>query len=182
MLVPPAVRVGAVSDEDEAVNDDTMKFGLLMESAQVQQKLIDENLAALKAHTRDLDGVVRDEIRRTLIEELQALTAEGQRAASALRAMGRVAGLRMAIWSLSLSALCTVIPGALLWLSMPSEQQLSALRAQRDVLTASVSRLQAAGGRIEWRHCGEAQRLCVRIDRGTPGYGDKADFLIVKGY
>jgi hypothetical protein len=38
-----------------------------MESAQVQQKLIDENLAALKAHTRDLDGVVRDEIRRTLI-------------------------------------------------------------------------------------------------------------------
>jgi thioredoxin-like negative regulator of GroEL len=94
------------------MNDDTMKLGLLMESVQVQQKLVEENLAALKAHTRDLDGIVRDEIRRTLIEEFEALTAEGQRAASALRAMGRAAGLRMAIWSLALSALCTVIPGA----------------------------------------------------------------------
>ncbi len=58
-----------------------MKFGLLMESAQAHQKLAEAQLEKLRAHTQDLDSVVRDEIRRTLVEELQMLTAESTRAA-----------------------------------------------------------------------------------------------------
>ena len=42
-----------------------MKFGLLMESAQAHQKLAETHSEQLRAHTQDLDGVVRDEIRRT---------------------------------------------------------------------------------------------------------------------
>jgi len=164
------------------MNDDTMKLGLLMESVQAQQKLVEENLASLKAHARDLDGIVRDEIRRTLVEELESLASESRRAASALQLIGRAVTLRTAVWSLALSTLCTVIPGALLWWNLPSEAQMSALRMQRDELTAGVARLQAAGGGIAWRHCGAAQRVCVRVDRTAPAFGDQADFLIVKGY
>ncbi len=59
---------------------------------------------------------------------------------------------------------------------------MSALRAQRDELAAGIARLQAAGGRIEWRRCGATQRLCVRVERTAPAFGDHADFLVVKGY
>lgn len=163
------------------MNDDTMKLGLLMESVQVQQKLVEENLASLKAHARDLDGIVRDEIRRTLVEEFESLISESRRAALALQSIGRAASLRTALWSLALSTLCAVIPGALLWWSLPSESQISTLRAQRNELTAGIARLQAAGADVAWRHCGAAQRLCVRIDRTAPAFGDQADFLIVKG-
>ncbi len=59
-----------------------MKFGLLMESAQTHQKMAEAHLEKLRAHTQELDGVVREEIRRTLIEELQELT-DGERARDA---------------------------------------------------------------------------------------------------
>ncbi len=62
-----------MSERAPAMDDTTMKFGLLMESAQTHQKLADAHLEKLRAHTRDLDGVVREEIRRTLVEELQDL-------------------------------------------------------------------------------------------------------------
>jgi hypothetical protein len=56
-----------MSDRTQTMDDATMKFGLLMESAQAHQKLAETHLEQLRAHTRDLDGVVRDEIRRTLV-------------------------------------------------------------------------------------------------------------------
>src|SRR6202171_6593087 len=78
-------RAVNMSDRAHTMDDATMKFGLLMESAQAHQKLAEAQLDKLRAHTDDLDGVVRDEIRRTLIEELQMLTAESTRATQALR-------------------------------------------------------------------------------------------------
>jgi hypothetical protein len=164
------------------MNEDTMKFGLLLESAQAHQRSVEQNLESLKAHTRDLDTVVRDEIRRTLIDEMQALSVETNRAMVALRAMGRAASLRALLWSLACASLAALIPGVLLWWSLPSTAELSALRARRDALAASVAHLEQQGGRVDWRHCGEPQRLCVRIDRSAPAYGEAGDFLIVKGY
>jgi len=159
-----------------------MQCGLLLESAQAQQRSVEQSLELLKAHTRDLDAVVRDEIRRTLIEEMQALSAESHRATAALRAMGRAASLRASLWSLACASVSALIPGVLLWWSMPSAAELSALRERRDALAASVAHLESQGGRAVWRHCGEPQRLCVRIDRSAPAYSEGGDFLVVKGY
>ena len=83
-----------MSERPAALDETTMKFGLLMESAQAHQKLAETHLEQLRAHTQDLDGVVREEIRRTLIEELREVTAESKRAAQALRGMKRAAGMR----------------------------------------------------------------------------------------
>jgi hypothetical protein len=162
--------------------DDVMKFGLLMESAQAHQKLAETHLERLRAHTRDLDGVVREEIRRTLIDELQELTAESTRAAQALRAMKRAANMRGLLWSAGIAVVCTAIPSAIAHWILPSAGEIAALRAERDRLVQSVGRLEQRGGRIDWRHCGDAARLCVRIDRSAPAYGDGADYYIVKGY
>jgi hypothetical protein len=125
---------------------------------------------------------VRDEIRRTLVEELRALTAEAARATRALQKIKGSNGLRTGIWSLAVSALCTLGPiGVARW-ALPSAADLAALRARRDELAAHVAKLEQQGGRIDWRRCGEEKRLCVRVDRKAPTYGDKADYYVIEGY
>lgn len=159
-----------------------MKFGLLMESAQAHQKLAESHLERLLAHTRDLDGVVRDEIRRTLIEELQMLWAESKRTTEALQRIRRSAAVRAGLWSILTAILCTGIPVAVMRRAMPSGSEITAMRARRDELAASIAVLEGRGGRIEWRRCGETARLCVRVDRKAPAYGEKADYVVVAGY
>ena len=92
-----------------------MKLGLLMESAQAHQKSAEEQLEKLRVHTDDLDGVVRDEIRRTLIEELQMLTAESDAGgARSCKESGRTSVMRGTAWSVVMAVLCTGIPGAIM--------------------------------------------------------------------
>jgi hypothetical protein len=163
------------------MDEATMKLGLLMESAQAHQKLAETHLEKLRAHTQDLDGVVRDEIRRTLIEELQFLTSESKRCAEALQRIRHGAGVRGAVWSVAIAVLCTATPLGILRWTLPSESEIASLRTRRDELSASVAALEKKGGRIDWRHCGEAARLCVRVDRKAPTYGETADFYVVAG-
>jgi hypothetical protein len=65
---------------------------------------------------------------------------------------------------------------------LPSDSEISALRTRRDTLAASVATLEKQGGRIDWRRCGENSRLCVRVDRKSPAYGEKAEYYVVAGY
>jgi hypothetical protein len=167
---------------DRPMDEATTKFGLLMESAQAHQKLAETHLDKLRAHTLNLDGVVRDEIRRTLVEELQMLTAESRRAAEVLGRIRRSIGLRVAVSSIAVAILCTGIPVAITRWLLPSESDIARLRVRRDELTASIAALERRGGHIELRRCGETARLCVHVDRSAPAYGEKADYYIVKGY
>jgi hypothetical protein len=164
------------------MNDDAFKVGLLMESAQTHQKMVEENLERLRAHTRDLDTVVRDEIRRTLLAELQEVAVESKRAARALQGMRHAISLRAALWSIGIAVLSAVIPCAIVWRVTPSAAEISALRQTRDQLTANLARLEQRGGRVDLRHCGDSSRLCVRVERKAPAYGPQAEYLIVKGY
>ncbi len=168
------------------MNDETMKCGLLMETAQTHQSLADGALQKLRAHTQDLDVVVRDEIRRTLLEELQLLASESKDAARALRSLAQSANARVALWSIGTVTLCSAIGIAMIvatarWL-LPSHAEIAALSAQRDELAVAVARLEARGGRIDLRHCGDPGRYCVRVDRKAPAFGQQADYLIVAGY
>jgi hypothetical protein len=165
-----------------SIDETTMKFGLLMESAQAHQRMAESHLERLRAHTQDLDGVVREEIRRTLVEELDELTAESRRAAQALKGMKRAAHLRGLVFSVATVLLSAAVPSGLAYWLLPSPPQIEALRARRDELQASIARLEQSGGRIDWRHCGEGARLCIRVDRSAPSYGDKADYFVVKVY
>ncbi len=164
------------------MEDLTLKLGLLMEAAQTQQALIAAALERLREHTLGLDDIVREEIRRTLLEELAALAEDGRRATQALRGLKRTASLRVAAWTVGLTVLSAAIPlGAAVWL-LPSRGEIGALRATRDELRDNIARLAHQGGRIDLRRCGAGRRLCVRVERGGPVYGDAADYLVVKGY
>jgi hypothetical protein len=124
---------------------DTIKLGLLMEAAHAQQALAQTALEKLNAHVRELDTVVRDEIRHTLVEELQIVVNETKRSAEALRRLRRSANLRVGLWSLVLTLLCSAIPLLLAWWFLPSPSEVSALRAKRDDLASAVARLEQRG-------------------------------------
>ena len=109
------------------MDDNTMKLGLLMEAAHAQQALAETALERLKAHIADLDDIVREEIRRTLVEELQVLGSESKRAAEALRKLGRSANARVVLWSVGLTLLCAAIPMCAQWWLLPSQSELAAL-------------------------------------------------------
>ncbi len=159
-----------------------MNCGLLMESAQAHQRLAEDQLQKLRAHTRDLDVVVRDEIRRTLIEELQMLTIETKSATEALKRARRAATFRGALGSVATAILCTCIPIAIMRWALPSESEIARLRGRHAELSANIAILDRQGGRADLRHCGESSRLCVRVDRKAPTYGEKADYFVVAGY
>jgi hypothetical protein len=171
-----------MSERTAALDDTTMKVGLLMESAQAHQKLAEGQLERLRVHTQDLDSVVRDEIRRTLVEELRALTTEATRATRALEKIRGTGTLRGIALSLTAAALCTLVPVGLARWTLPSAAEVATLRSRRDELSANLAKLEQEGGRIDWRRCGEARRLCVRVDRKAPTYGDKADYFVIEGY
>jgi len=164
------------------MNEDTVAAGLLLESAHTHQKLVEDNLQRLRAHTQDLDSIVREEIRRTLTDELQLLTVETRRAVQSLQSMRRAVGFRTVLWTLAMTIGCVAVPFALLWYLTPGPGELASLRAQRDELTTNLERLARQGGRVEWRRCGDAQRLCVRVERTGHAFGEGADYFIVKGY
>ena len=134
-----------MTERSATLDDATMKVGLLMESAQAHQKLAEGQLERLRAHTQDLDSVVRDEIRRTLVEELRALTAEAARATQALQKIRGAGVLRGAAWSLAVALLCTVLPiGVARW-ALPSAAEIATLRSRRDELAASLASSSSKG-------------------------------------
>jgi hypothetical protein len=171
-----------MSDAVRTVDDKTMAFGLLMESAQAHQKLAESQLDRLRDHTRDLDAVVREEIRRTPVDELQMLTLETARAIGALQKIKSGVTLRHTIASLGVAAACALAPIIAAKFVLPSSAEIDRLKTRRNELSLNISRLRDQGGGLELRHCGASLRLCVRVDLKAPKFGDKADFYIIDGY
>jgi hypothetical protein len=164
------------------MDESTVKLGLLMESVQAHQKLAETHLEKLQAHTQDLDDIVRDEIRRTLMDELSQLTAETRRATQALSGMRRAANLRSVLFGAVAAAVSTAVPLGIAHWVLPSAADVGALREHRDRLQRSIDALERSGGLTDWRRCGTDARLCVRVDKTAPAYGDKADYYVIKGY
>ena len=81
-----------------------------------------------------------------------------------------------------MTVLACAVPLGTAWWLLPSRAEIAALAARRDALEAAVARLRAEGGAIEWRRCGGARRLCVRVDRKARAFGEGGDHLVVKGY
>ncbi len=171
-----------MNDAARPLDAEGMKWGLLMEGAELHQRLAEAQLEKLRAHTADLDTVVRDTIRRAMTEELRELALAARQAVEALDAVKRAANWRALGWQCASAVLCTAIPLGLVRLALPSAAEVAALRAQRDALAQNVARLEQRGGRIAWRRCGADGRLCVRVDRKAPAYGEDSDYYVVKGY
>jgi hypothetical protein len=160
---------------DESVT----KIGLLMEAAIAHQRLAEDSVDKLQAMTRSIDAVVRDEIRRTVVNEFVGLSEECRRAVQALHAVKRAASLRMMLWTLITTAACISLALIVAWRALPSKSQIARLSSERDRLGATVAMLERRGGRIDLRTCG-AGRLCVRIDLKQPAFGTDRNYHVVQ--
>jgi len=156
------------------MDDATMHIGLLMETAQTHQKLAEASLERLEAHTRGLDTVVRAAIRQALIDELRPVHHEVKRAEQALRAVRRAANWQVALLGPLFALLSVTLGyGMARWL-VPSRGEIAELRE-------TVAQLEARGGRMDLRTCGEnPERLCVRVEVKAPHYGEKGDYYVIK--
>lgn len=103
------------------MDDEEIKLGFLMETAQTHQKLAESALEKLERHTRGLDDIVRQEIRRTLIDELRAVHDESERTAEALKRIRRSIKVHRVWWSVLLPALSAAIATLIVWSVLPKQ-------------------------------------------------------------
>ena len=101
------------------MDEDSIKIGLLMETAQTHQQLAEAALEKLKLHTQGLDGVVRGEIRRSFVDEMHAMHTEIQRTVEALRRVQRIADARVALWGVAIPVLSALVGAVVVWLTLP---------------------------------------------------------------
>ncbi len=161
---------------DAATESPPIELGRILETVHAQQSQLYDMLASLETRSRDLDASVGEAVQRALTQ------SAGLRATEKLAQVQRTATARYARWSFGVVSGCALVPALLSWMLMPSRTQLLQARQSYEQLLAGVAQLSHEGGRIELRHCGTANRLCVRVDRKSPFYGESGDFIVLRGY
>ena len=172
----------ALSNElDVSMDQDSVKLGLLMETAQTHQKLAEAAIEKLNEHAQGLEAVVRDQIQRALVDALKTVHAESQRAVDALQKIKRAANARVTLWTLGLTATSAAIALFVAWWVLPTPREIARLRIERDELVSNIAVLNQRGARADLRRCGTG-RVCVRVDLSAPRYGESSDYMVIKGY
>jgi len=163
------------------MDQDSVKLGLLMETAQTHQRLAETAIEKLSHHTQSLEAAVRDQIQRGLVDGLKTVRTEAQRAVEALQRIKREANARVTLWTLGLTVISIAIALFVAWWVLPTRAEIAALRTQRDELASNVAVLNQRGARADLRLCGTGH-LCVRVDVNAPRYGDQRDYFVIRGY
>jgi hypothetical protein len=163
------------------MDQDSVKLGLLMETAQTHQKLAEAAIDKLSEHTQALEAVARDQIQRALVDALNTVHAEAQRAVEALQKIKGAANVRVTLWTLGLTVISAAIALFIAWWVLPTPAEIALLRTERDELASNIAVLNQRGARADLRRCG-AGRVCVRVDLSAPRYGESSDFMVIKGY
>jgi hypothetical protein len=163
------------------MDETSQKIGLLIETAEASQQLSSALLERLQQQVQSLDAIVRQEIRRTLIQELREVHTQSQRAVDALRRLEHASRRRTALWTVGLLACSTALPLAIAAWWLPSPTEITNLTAQRADLLANLEVLKQHGARADLRTCGD-HHLCVRVDLQQARYGEKSDYFVLHGY
>jgi hypothetical protein len=163
------------------MDQDSVKLGLLMETAQTHQKLAEAAIENLSQHTQSLEAAVRDQIQRALVDALKTVHAEAQCAVEALQKIKRAANARVTLWTLGPTAISAAIALFVAWWVLPTPGEIARLRIERDELVSNVAVLNYRGARADLRRCGTAH-VCVRVDLSAPRYGESSDYMVIKGY
>ena len=163
------------------MDQDSVKLGLLMETAQTHQKLAEAAIEKLSQHTETLEGVMRDQIQRAVVEALKTVHAEAEGATKALRKIKRAANARVTLWTLGLTAISAGIALFIAWWVLPTPDEIARLRSERDELASNIAVLHRRGARADLRPCGTGH-VCVRVDLNAPRYGESSDYMVIRGY
>jgi len=164
------------------MEDSLLAVGTLLDAVHAQQKSVEAAVRDFAAYLSGLDEVIRGEVRRAFTEECEAVSEASRGAAVALEAVSRAASVRVALWCIGVVAGCTAIPVAVVRAFVPTPSEIAALRVEEGRLRDSVTQLKEQGAEIVLKRCGARERLCVRVDRSAPAYGEGRDYFVAKGY
>jgi len=140
-----------VRDSDLSTESAPVDLGRVLETVHAHQSQIHGMLATLDTRSRDLDSAMGEAVQRAFMD------AGGMRAAEKLSQIHRATGMRFALWSFGIVSACSLVPTVLTWMLMPSGAQMTqAARAWTS--SPRIARLSREGGRMDLRHCGEANR------------------------
>src|SRR5262249_8889394 len=140
----------ALSKElDVSMDQDSVKLGLLMESAQTHQKLAETAIEKLSEHTQSLEAAVRDQVQRALVDALKTVHTEAQRAVEALQKIRRAANARVTLWTLGLTVISAAIALFIAWWVLPTRDEIARLRTERDELAGNIAVLNQRGARAD---------------------------------
>lgn len=163
------------------MDQDSVKLGLLMETAQTHQRLAEATIEKLSQHTQALETVARDQIQRALVDALQTVHAEVQGATEALQKIKRAADARVTLWTLGLTAISAGMALFIAWWVLPTPHEIARLRTERDELASNIAVLNQRGAHADLRRCGTGH-VCVRVDLSAPRYGESSDYMVIRGY
>ena len=136
------------------MDQDSVKLGLLMETAQTHQKLAEAAIDKLSQHTQSLEAALKVQIERALVDALRTVHAEAQGAVEALRKMKRAANARLTLWTLGLTATSAAIALFVAWWVLPTPAEIARLRTERNKLASDIAVLNQRGARADLRRCG----------------------------
>lgn len=168
--------VVAAMKSDSSTETSPCNLDRVLETIHAQQSQIQGLLATLDTRSQGLESAMGEAVQRAFMD------AAGLRAAEKLSQAHRATGARFALWSLGIVSACSLVPAVMSWMLMPSRAQMIQARQTLDQLSARIAQLGREGGRVDLRQCGEANRLCVRVDRKAPYYGEDSDYAVLKGY
>lgn len=176
--------------------DEQQKLFGLMALAEEQQKAVQAAIEGLKGQQSAMLQAVQtgtaqavNEAARPLIGELSGVVQAASQAEGKLSGAVTAFGWR---WALLVGCLGSGAIVALLvsaWLAVWWQRyQVEDLAEQKAALLEEVGELRAnaedwakRGGRAKLETCGDAGRLCVRVDKSI-GYGEGGDYFVLRGY
>jgi hypothetical protein len=150
-------------------------IAMLFAAAQTQQQMADAAIERLQSHAQQLDALVRDAVRRAVLDGIRDLRAESERTLAGLRELHRAA-LPRAFWitlgSAAFGLAASLILGVCFILSREEI-------AQRQ---ATLATLIASGAQAQLSRCASphgAPKLCIRVDPTAGPFGVAHDYYLV---
>src|SRR5690348_10176604 len=109
------------------MDQDTAKLGLLMETAERQQKLAEAAIGQLNEQIQGLVAGSRDQLHRAIVDEVAIVRVETHRAVEALHRVKGAANARVTLWTMGLTAISTAIALFVAWWVLPTRAEIAAL-------------------------------------------------------
>lgn len=167
------------------MDEEERKIAALVAAFDQEHERAQRAISALEKIGERLQQDVKSAARDAVIEALAEVHQETQHAADALRELQRFAFWQSAWQHVTIAVLAMAVTVACVWWYVPSMTQITALRAERSELQASIEDLSQRGGRVKLSECGPRKHLCVLVDAAAGTFGDAQRgemYMIAKGY
>jgi uncharacterized protein YukE len=167
------------------MDDEMRKIGMLIAAFDDERQHLKGAIGALNQTGAQLQREVKGAAKDAVEEALKALHPEIHKAAQALIDIQRLSLWRAAGQHAMVAVVAMAIALLAVWWYVPPISEITARRAERDQLEASIADLNKRGAKIALNTCGPKKRLCVMIEETEGVFGDRKrgeTYMIAKGY